>query len=333
MSNLIKKHKFRLAYKKNAFLHRKILQDKLLRLVGGGFLHDKPYALEKFFYFNNEHGTCDVDIQSVLEQYIDNGYSFIYDKDEPENGGFKWIRIDFNKYVKGAQFENKGVDEICEILSLKFNSELIYVENEYWREKNIVQLVDSANIIENRLPVSLRERLIASSVVIDDGREIASNQTFYNLKGIIKLYENLFELYLSEFRINKKLSRNKVKRYSKIINEDFSLSLYVDFGLIEANLASGNLMIPKIEVELHSIGLSQFMRPKMYLEKDNNHPIVLINPYIFLWGSTFIRKGEMDEGKLIRKAIMYFDFYSQILKVQLEYIETVIQNTLLDLKE
>ena len=331
MSNLITTNEFKVAYKENAFLHRKVLKENLLKIATREFLLQKVFALIKFLYFKSNSSNCDVDIKLVVEHYIENGYSFIYDKDESHNGGFEWVKIDFIKYVKGSEIDSKPVNEICDILLQKYDSEFIQLEEEYWKDNNIIEIAKAASFIEQRGAISLIERIVSTAVVINNGKEIAIKQTFYNKKGVIKLYEKLFELFLPEFELNKNLSNKKVKRFSRVINEEYSLSLYVDFGLVETNLATENLMLPNIEIELHSTSLNQFLRPKVYLNNQDEYPIVLINPYIFLWsGSTFIKKGQMEEEKLIKKSIMYFDFYSQILKAHLGFIEMIVNKTLID---
>ena len=329
MINLIRTDKFRETYKVNAFLYREVLQDRLLKVAIGKFVTNEIFALEKFFYFKSNYCNCEVDIESVLEHYIENGYSFIYDINETNYGGFEWVKINFYKYIKSSELESKSVNEICDILSQKYNTELIKLQEEYWRANEKNEIRNNASFIEQRKPISLREQILSNAVVIENGKQTALKQTFYNKKGIINTYENLFEAFLPRFKLNKNLSNKKVKRFSKVINEEYLLSIYVDFGLVEANLATEKLMLPKIEVELHSSELSQFLRPKMYLDNQKEYPIVFINPYLFLWSSsTFIKKGQMEEDQLIKKIIMYFDFYSQILKVHLEFIEMVANKTI-----
>lgn len=310
---LIINRDFKLNFKKVAILNKNLLLNELFKILELPERHYYHSVLNRY-YRKYPKVSFDIELaKKILSCHFINGSFFIIDYDEPFQGGYPKER--------GLIINEDELNNDSKINDYMYSNWMQFIETSklaYWKNEekvnNYLSLGDF-HFFEDRPSKNIRESYL-----------FEKKYNFFNLKEVNGYYAAIINLFYPDFKLIKKVSNNKIKRFAKKINNDFYLGLYVDFGFLEAELKRTYLELPKIKIEVFSDELGSHVKEDFYLKDQETFPIARIDLWYFMGNPINSRIGNSseDENDLKKNLFYYFDIYSFYLKPYLRTIEKTL---------
>lgn len=323
MDNLIINESFKNRFKEISRLKTNFALNELLTVF------DLPeniwtHSILNLFYKKLPNVYLDKDFakQMVRDNLGEKGFYFL-DYDRPFYGGYP------TKKPMIANHDGEITDKL--ILETKAKNWTLFeneLQSNYWNnELNRVKFsaYDDLTLYEDRLPKNPKEAYMCKDkIAIVNGIEVKiSRSFFFMLKNVTTYYESLINVFLCEFRFDKKLSNKKSKRFVKNIGKGLNLALCVDFNFLEKGLKMGYMEFPKIDIEVFSDKLNSYVSQADYLKNTDEYDIAWVGGLNFIGAFSNLRIGNssQDELELKKKLFYHFDIYSFYLKLNLKLIK------------
>lgn len=308
---------FKSEFKKDCFQLREDLKIKLIE-----FLESKEglfaRSLMPFFYIKK-----DKEIQfnwEALHQRFDDLFLekslFIADFDEINHGGY---------------YPSKNIiaRDNSSLLSLKeFNEFEICLFEKFWvlNDKNNIINDDLNSFFQDREPVGLKEFALKQSFFsLNVQRGFLG---FYDIEVIIDYYKKIIEYFFSDFNFDQKMSSSKIYRFSKVINSDWKILLYIDFSVLVRELKNGYVEFPQIEIEISSININKNLDEKKYLVSQDDYLMFRVQ-----WQHCFFAPKrprvcqliDQIDTKAIKKRMFYeMDRNYKVLKLYIQFVQDIV---------
>jgi hypothetical protein len=244
-----------------------------------------------------------------------------------EGGAFSIF--DFTKANASVQFpslvtDSQSSDE-SSLSNLNWNTFFNELQSKYYDE--FYYPLEIVCLFEDREPRNLKEQILVSEIKVRyaDGF-MPSKYSFFDIKGVLKVYERLIELYYPEYPLIKEVSTKRLKRYGHDIGNGMCLGFCVDYSILEAELKNSYLEFPSLKIEIFSIDLTHSISESVYLGGESDSPIARVNLFYFMGNFIHNRVGDSsdDSDWLQKKLCFYFAVNSFYTKIYLEEIAFLV---------
>lgn len=329
---MITTNDFNKLFKKNVLADSKELAEDITKILELPEYHYTKFLFFDYYTFYKSDKLLDINIiKKIIRDNIQKGYAFIL-KDKLENkgkdvlGAWNYNRENYFTDEVGLEMSN---EERYEIESANEKKTLELLKSEYWKNNNEWEVINKIELYEDREPKNMREVFHRQS-----------GGKFFNPKNTLLFYELVIAHFLPEYKYNPKISKKKEKRYTKNINEDYAISLYIDFGFIEKEIKYGYIEFPVFSIDFHKTSLDKFIEPFNYTSKYSEIDEVDICRILYYsitnefrtFGLSRIGNSWMEGKEIAKDLVFYFDSYSMLLKLYLKYIKKNILKTISEIQ-
>lgn len=316
---------FKIAFKNQNLKFKADLLEALTNILELPEYH-YTHSVLKTFYTNSHQIYLDKNsAKEILKSKLSYGGAYIVDYDELYNGGYRKI---LNESI--IQNDIKLVEKIDENWSIFVaKCKEIYWSN--YQNTNRFNNISNFEIYDERPPINLRESFLNKTNVLNiDGELKTIKYNFFNIKNVVKFYNQLMDEFYPDFKLIERISTSKIKRYGKSLGDGNYLGLYLDFQYLENELKMTYMEIPPVRIEFFTENLNSHVKEDKYLIDQLDYPIARINLSFFMGNQINFRIGNSSEdGEYLKRELFYnFDIYSKYLLIHLKDVELTLKDIL-----